>query len=611
MRRIRIFLYSIFLTSSIAWTAADAIAQTPPPVTTPQLNIPVTTLNPAPASGAALGLVGNPGHQTIYYWIVANYPVGQASPAGPYVTTSARDTLSSNNYVTIAPQFGSSPTSYDVLKTTSRVQPTGACSCAVATGVTPSAITNDQSNSTSSYTVNPAQISVLGLSITNEVQSSGVSHLILRQNQAFVADLSLATTGGITGGGNIGVVALWTGAGNIGNSGILYSTDVSNIPTTIIKTFSSGDYIFSSSGTTDNTTAAQNIVTLPRGDFMAYEYGAQAVGLTNFGCPNTSGAVPALYWNLAASSPAALLSICAPSSGGWRSLLDAGNLINNLQIPNFNGGTGASNTTFWRGDGVWAAPGGSGSPGGSTGQGQYNNAGSFGGWTASGDCTIVFSTGVVTCTKTNGNAFAPSATTDTTNAGNIGSGTLAAARLPIIFQTNSVNNTTGNTLNLLPSTTNAVGLTVTPVNSATNQEKFEVTGSSYTGNAATATLAQAVATTGACVPSSLAAQTDAATVTWAIASGLCSNASLTFTVHGGSRTLNLTGLAAGGSYVIKLIQDGTGGENLIGGTGCTWKQPAPASGSTFTLTATAAAIDTLSIFYDGTNCEAVLIKAFS
>ena len=57
----------------------------------------------------------------------------------------------------------------------------------------------------------------------------------------------------------------------------------------------------------------------------------------------------------------------------------------------------------------------------------------------------------------------------------------------IPFQTNSSGNTSQAGINLLTSTTNSVGLTVTPTNSATNQEKFEVTGSSYSGNAATAT----------------------------------------------------------------------------------------------------------------------------
>jgi hypothetical protein len=49
-----------------------------------------------------------------------------------------------------------------------------------------------------------------------------------------------------------------------------------------------------------------------------------------------------------------------------------------------------------------------------------------------GDCgsSISGTTVNMTCTKTNGVAFAPSATTDTTNAANILSGTLPSARLP-------------------------------------------------------------------------------------------------------------------------------------------------------------------------------------
>ena len=57
--------------------------------------------------------------------------------------------------------------------------------------------------------------------------------------------------------------------------------------------------------------------------------------------------------------------------------------------------------------------GGGGTPGGSSGQIQYNSAGSFGGFTASGDATINTSTGAVTVGKVNGVTYGTSPSTNT------------------------------------------------------------------------------------------------------------------------------------------------------------------------------------------------------
>jgi len=111
------------------------------------------------------------------------------------------------------------------------------------------------------------------------------------------------------------------------------------------------------------------------------------------------------------------------------------------------------------------------------------------------------------------------------------------------------------------------------------------------------------------ITTSYSTLTDAATVTWDIGTVVVANADLTFTVHSGSRTLNLTNLVNGGIYTLWIKQDGTGGEGLTLGTGCTWKVSGGGSGA-ITPSIGANAVDLLYFSFDGTNCWANFIKNY-
>lgn len=108
-----------------------------------------------------------------------------------------------------------------------------------------------------------------------------------------------------------------------------------------------------------------------------------------------------------------------------------------------------------------------------------------------------------------------------------------------------------------------------------------------------------------CSPGAFASLTDGATITWAINSVQCAYAKITFGVHSGSRTLNITGVVNGGSYGLEIIQDATGGEDLILGSGCTGAWLVSFNGGgTIATTHSASAHDFLGFTYDGANCIA-------
>lgn len=104
------------------------------------------------ASSVTARTVGIPGARTYYYWVVANYTIGRAVPAGPAVIKTANGTLNAGNFVRVswAPLPG--VLSYDVLRTNTPVGPAGTCNCAVATAIA-GPVQNDISNTLIAYVV--------------------------------------------------------------------------------------------------------------------------------------------------------------------------------------------------------------------------------------------------------------------------------------------------------------------------------------------------------------------------------------------------------------------------------------------------------------------------
>lgn len=98
------------------------------------------------------------------------------------------------------------------------------------------------------------------------------------------------------------------------------------------------------------------------------------------------------------------------------------------------------------------------------------------------------------------------------------------------------------------------------------------------------------------------ALTDGASIAWNLNTQQVARVTL-----GGNRTLaNATNLVAGGTYILRVIQDGTGSRTLGYGSIYKW-----ANGVVPTLSTAANAVDILSFYSDGTNLYGVAQVSFA
>lgn len=135
---------------------------------------------------------GNAGNSSFYYWVIANYPIGQASTTVSSLIINAPDSLTGSNFITVFWTAVPNALSYDVLRTSTAAIPGSCSNCSVATGLTGTSYVNN-SNTVSSYTYAPVGTAQAQFRLDNQSYTQPVVYLNSPLNVLKFASLPLAS----------------------------------------------------------------------------------------------------------------------------------------------------------------------------------------------------------------------------------------------------------------------------------------------------------------------------------------------------------------------------------------------------------------------------------
>ena len=141
-----------FLVGLIASLAAGQQMPTPPSIIQAYQFQQVPNVPPQVNTSFVVTSSSQTGSATYWYWIVTNQSGVYSQPAGAFPAYNAPAALSSSASVTINWSALGGGYTYDVLRTATSAMPSGACNCAVATGLTKTTATD--TGTLSAYSVN-------------------------------------------------------------------------------------------------------------------------------------------------------------------------------------------------------------------------------------------------------------------------------------------------------------------------------------------------------------------------------------------------------------------------------------------------------------------------